>query len=64
MIDTFISKIVFTSVDFPEEGLPITDTVATFIAQSIQKIRRSNNVGTIRVFPKSLDLSYISRYGK
>ena len=32
VIETFIPVIVFTSVDFPADGLPITDTVAAFMA--------------------------------
>lgn len=35
VMETFLSQIVFTSVDFPLEGLPIIDTVAHFIIKRI-----------------------------
>ncbi len=37
VIETFIPVIVLTNVDFPADGLPITDTAAAFMVVIILK---------------------------
>lgn len=55
VIETFIPVIVFTNVDFPADGLPMTDTVADFMAMIITENSGALNASPIAAIIQAME---------